>query len=41
MIAYPGYHSLGEWEHCRMILENQIDFSNRPDSEVNYFRLKN
>ncbi len=22
MIAYPGYHSLGEWELARMILEN-------------------
>lgn len=26
MMAYPGYHGLGDWEPIRVILENQEEF---------------
>ena len=25
MMAYPGYHGLGEWEPIRVLLENEED----------------
>ena len=29
MMAYPGYHGLGEWEPIRVILENQEEFDDK------------
>lgn len=29
MMAYPGYHGLGEWEPIRVILENQEEFDEK------------
>ena len=31
MMAYPGYHGLGEYEPIRVILENQEEFDERMD----------
>lgn len=29
MMAYPGYHGLGEYEPIRVILENQEEFDEK------------
>ena len=31
MIAYPGYHGLGEWEPIWVILENKEEFDDKMD----------
>jgi len=31
MIAYPGFHGLGEWEPIWVILENKEEFDDKMD----------
>ena len=33
IMAYPGYHGLGEWEPIRVLLENEEDQTPQPNNE--------
>jgi len=34
MMAYPGYHGLGEWEPIRVLLEGQEEEEPSPQNEI-------
>lgn len=39
MIGYPGYHGLGDWEPCRVLLEDKSDILNMNDPQQDFFQF--